>query len=1007
MPSTVRDNFKTGLEFIEHLERSERTQKNDREELKSIYNEEFRNRDGIRRPNFSCIVFALKKNNKVRVKRGSLHFNPPSLEYFGDQWRRPRNQPPANSPVRMNGTSPGPASAPTHTPTPKELGKKKARTIIQQLRQNRSSIISDKGGIVISSKHAFTEGRMKFDFTPEQTRVLVISVENVGPDPVKFTLYEALRRMHVFTFKDEHRVTRACPLLLNPGDTYKIQVSCLSSHYGYFPVTVVFEFRPHLSGDSRPFYIVRMLAGVANSALSKELGPTSPYKPYQNAIRRPINIHVEEGLVPESNYQPELKVVPLQNFDYPKVLKDLVKQGLEDSDRLYPALKQELSRVRHLLESQLDFENYKERFQLLLHLEEIQMEVDIKKYDMHNAVMYPDPQQKRFLVLHVPGVAENRPSVLRGDYLLAAESEDPGDPVIKYKGWVHAVQLDKLKLGFSQKLVNKHITNMKFEVTFTFNRLPLKLQHRALGMAVKHDLKDFLFPWCSLGTNLAIPNLRLYDQNLGRNPEQDLAVKCIVAGTSRPAPFLVFGPPGTGKTVTIVEAIKQVHFTLKDSHILACAPSNSASDLLCQRLLQHVDKHAIYRLNAFSRDPGDLPADILPCSNWDPSLQSIVFPAKEVLMKYRILVTTVVTAGRLVSGGIPAGHFSHIFIDEAGHAVEPECIIPVAGLLNKDQGQLVLAGDPKQLGPILRSPLAIRHGLGVSLLERLMTQNSLYQKDSSTGGFNSHFVTKLLRNYRSHPAILKIPNELFYDGELQVFADEILRNSFCTWENLPKKGFPVVFHGVQGLDEREGNSPSFFNVSEIDVVVSHLKKLLQNQGKKGIRKLSPKEIGIISPYRKQVQKIRSAINTVDKELKNMMDIKELKVGSVEEFQGQERTVIIISTVRSSMDYLKMDEDFKLGFLKNPKRFNVAMTRAKALLIVVGNPFILSKDPIWQRFIQYCSEGGGYTGYDFTEEEEEETLVTRLASLDINAEPEDSSGESAVQQQQEPEWRNEL
>lgn len=70
---------------------------------------------------------------------------------------------------------------------------------------------------MIRSEHAFTEGRMKFDFAPEQTHVLVISVENVGPDPVKFTLYEALRRMHVFTFKDEHRVTRACPLLLNPG----------------------------------------------------------------------------------------------------------------------------------------------------------------------------------------------------------------------------------------------------------------------------------------------------------------------------------------------------------------------------------------------------------------------------------------------------------------------------------------------------------------------------------------------------------------------------------------------------------------------------------------------------------------------------------------------------------------------------------------------------------------------------------------------------------------------
>ncbi|XP_016136482.1 putative helicase mov-10-B.1 isoform X2 [Sinocyclocheilus grahami] len=153
-------------------------------------------------------------------------------------------------------------------------------------------------------------------------------------------------------------------------------------------------------------------------------------------------------------------------------------------------------------------------------------------------------------------------------------------------------------------------------------------------------------------------------------------------------------------------------------------------------------------------------------------------------MSYKILVSTLVTAGRLVSGGFPIGHFSHIFVDEAGHAVEPEAIISVAGLLNAETGQLVLAGDPKQLGPILRSPFAIRYGLGLSLLERLMTQNELYQK--GTTGYDNRYVTKLLRNYRSHPSILKIPNEMFYDGELVACADEMISHQYCMWEHLPK-----------------------------------------------------------------------------------------------------------------------------------------------------------------------------------------------------------------------------
>ena len=114
---------------------------------------------------------------------------------------------------------------------------------------------------------------------------------------------------------------------------------------------------------------------------------------------------------------------------------------------------------------------------------------------------------------------------------------------------------------------------------------------------------------------------------------------------------------------------------------------------------------------------------------------------------------------------------------------------------------------------------------------------------------NSRFFTKLLKNYRSHPAILTQPNQMFYDDELQACADVMLRESLCSWEGLPKRGFPVVFHGVVGEDMREERSPSFFNPQEVNVVVQYVESLLEARG--GV-KVKEADIGVISPYRKQV-----------------------------------------------------------------------------------------------------------------------------------------------------------
>uniref|UniRef100_A0A7N8WR99 RNA helicase n=1 Tax=Mastacembelus armatus TaxID=205130 RepID=A0A7N8WR99_9TELE len=806
----------------------------------------------------------------------------------------------------------------------------------------RAQLISDKCGISITSDSPFNNGKLQLSpfylFLFSKQYVISLDVKNTGTQPVHFTYYTPLHWLTYLTLKDEHKVTKTNPLALQPGDSYQIQVHFKCSFVGFYPATLAFEFKPDLQASTK-FHIVRFIEATCVTALGLELKPEKPFRPCFILPSVPVDLFtVVDGQKPDGLSLNRLQVVvglPMHKIPpYIDQLINSLKRSAPFQDK------------RELLESPLSWERYAEKFQLLLYLEERQMEVDIRRYNIPNsereyAIMQKDRNNKRLLIMEVPGVSENRPSVLRGDQLLVYPA---GERSVKYCGYVHSVQLDQVKLGFSSKLLDRFVDKMKFHVEFTFNRLTLQLQHRAAKLAGDHGLEKVLFPAAP-----ALPQPELFDSKLEKNPEQYQAVQHIVAGSSRPAPYVVFGPPGTGKTVTLVEAIKQIEKTKPLCHILACAPSNSATDLLCTKILDHVDERKVHRMYATSRDP-----------HWD----SYVFGPKEELMEYKIIVTTLFTTGRLVTGGIPAGHFTHIFVDEAGHATETECLIPLAGLLNADSGQVVLAGDPKQLGPILRSPFALRYGMGVSLLERMMNNFSLYQKNN--GVFDNRFVTKLLRNYRSHPAILKVPNELFYDGELQVCADEILRNSYCRWEYLPKMNFPVIFHSVTGVDEREASSPSFFNVTEVEVLMDYVKKLLQTQGKKGLATISPKDIGIIAPYRKQVQKIRKALEKVGKDLK-VRNMDHLKVGSVEEFQGQERRVILVSTVRSSPDYLEIDKEFNLGFVKNEKRFNVALTRAQALLIVVGNPRVLESDSTWKQY----------------------------------------TAESVVQQLLDPEWRNDL
>uniref|UniRef100_A0A8C4Z8N3 RNA helicase n=1 Tax=Gadus morhua TaxID=8049 RepID=A0A8C4Z8N3_GADMO len=835
----------------------------------------------------------------------------------------------------------------------------------------RTQFVSDKNGVFISSEHEGADRKICL------CHVVRLCVRNAGTSVVHFTYYTLLNWLQDFTLEDEQKVTRAHPLALAPGDSYEIQVLFQTSLVGFYPATLAFEFKPDPLPSSVAFHIVRYIEVQRVTSLGKELAPVAPYRfSAISALPYSESCPIVDGQPPERYNDYHKPFIELNNYKVPQYMNKLIDSLKNPDIRMDPRY------VKALLDSPLTMENYCERFELLLYLEELQMLNDIKRYNIPNkdteyATMSKDPGNKKLLVLQVPGVAENRPSVLRGDNILVCPI---GETRVKYRGYVHAVNLDEVTLDFNSKLVDGFIDGMRFSVEFTVNRLPMRLQHRAAEMAKKHGLRGVLFP---NGMSQFCPHLStfwLFDRKLEGNPEQYKAVQHIVAGSSKPAPYLVFGPPGTGKTVTVVEAIKQIEKTQKLCHILACAPSNSASDLLCKKILEHVEERKVYRMYASSWDARKIPNELRACSNRTGDVY--MYPSKEDLLNYTIIVTTLCTAGRLVTGGIPPGHFSHVFVDEAGHAVETECIIPLAGLVQPESGQVVLAGDPKQLGPILRSPLVQNNGMSMSLLERLMDtmpEEDVSDDDSKQEAFDPRFVTKLLCNYRSHPAILKVPNDLFYHGELQVCADEALRNSFCMWEYLPKMGFPVIFHGVTGVDEREANSPSFFNVAEVEQLMEYVKKLLERHGRKGLYKISPKDIGIIAPYRKQVLKIRKGLRILEKDLKNP-DL----VGSVEEFQGQERMVMLVSTVRSSPKYADHDQQFDLGFVKNEKRFNVAVTRAKALLIMVGNPIVLGTDPVWNSFIEHCKDNGGYTGVSYAEEEED--VVARLAALWTSIEP---------------------
>ncbi|KIK60715.1 hypothetical protein GYMLUDRAFT_261292 [Collybiopsis luxurians FD-317 M1] len=678
------------------------------------------------------------------------------------------------------------------------------------------------------------------------------------------------------------------------------------------------------------FMITRpVLVIVGSQADHKLLKPKVPYVPRKRTEKQPETNIIEGEAPPSTKAIPYVGKLPLARI--PKDLADTLGTG---------SMKEILNLVRRLyLPPVLNSESYSGHFRHLLWMEEFQRDRDMEHYDIPDARL---SKHKSLYHLEVPGLAEKRPSVLVGDQILIRDPRSA--PGHWFSGWVYVVEKEEVGLKLGRSFTA--LTSDRLLARFKSNRIPMRRQHQALVSAFFED--RLIFP-----TDLHLPRTIPQSPNprstiqwrnplIADNSPQKRAVLSIAYREPGSMPFVIFGPPGTGKTVTLVEAILQVLSINSASRILATAPSNSAADLIVSRLAAAgLNPTDLFRAYAPSRSKLDVPTSISSYSYRNANGQFSVPPMSDML-RFRIIVTTCVSAS-IVSGiGMPRGHFSHIFTDEAGQATEPEVMIGIRMMADKNTN-VILAGDPKQLGPIIRSSAARILGLETSYLERLM-KREVYDEVTDYG----KSVVTLVKNFRSHNAILQFPNEKFYRNQLQCHGDPRTINFYLGSPHVVASKFPVVFHSISGKDDREASSPSFFNIDEVTLVKTLVQKLKSDK----VLRTSDNDIGIIAPYHAQVLKIRKA-------LKPVADA--IKVGSVEEFQGQERRVIIISTVRSSKEFVEYDLRRTLGFVANPRRFNVAVTRAQCLLYIVGDPTVLSIDPLWRAFLNYIHLSGGWKG----------------------------------------------
>lgn len=530
------------------------------------------------------------------------------------------------------------------------------------------------------------------------------------------------------------------------------------------------------------------------------------------------------------------------------------------------------------------------------------------------------------------------------------EQKDKEKPVDDSQVFLKIILIDGSRVVFEKSRRQFLKVGELYHAQLFENRVPTRLACRALECIKNSDLEPFFttFDPTTLKNQRELEDSPVEVQefcnpSIASSESQATAVRNIVNKTSYPSSYVVFGPPGTGKTSTLVEAIAQIVKLKPDAKILVTANSNAACDEIGERLLKFVPRYKMYRLYSSSFDQRfperfkQIHPLLKPISNVKFDLNKS--PSYEEFYSYTVVISTLVNCGRIVSANIRSDHFDYIFIDECASTIEPMSIIPIALLgasCGRINAQVVLAGDHKQLQGLVHSYFNEKNGFGISLMERVMMLGK-YQFP-----YDPHYVTQLTDNFRSHWAILRFSNLRFYHSVLEAKQTPEIANFAIDWDLLPNKNFPLIFHSILAPSEMDGTS--LFNNEEVHVVASYVNSLLK-EGISG-QKVEAADIGIICPYGAQRKKLQNRFNRVNG----------LEIGTVDSFQGREKLIIVLSTVRSQTP--------TIGFLKNEKRLNVALTRAKALLIVVGNGETLQLNKMWYKFLNFCFQNNAMVGEKF-------------------------------------------
>lgn len=461
------------------------------------------------------------------------------------------------------------------------------------------------------------------------------------------------------------------------------------------------------------------------------------------------------------------------------------------------------------------------------------------------------------------------------------------------------------------------------------------------------------------------------------NPTQERAVNEVLWAKDV---AIVHGPPGTGKTTTLVEAINET--LMRESQVLVCAQSNMAVDWISEKLVdrginvlrignptrvndkmlgftyeRRFESHADYpQLWAIRKAIRELRKNRKKGSeNYHQKMDRLKSRAAEIELRInaelfgeaRVIACTLVGSAHHLLEGMK---FGTLFIDEAAQALEAACWIPL-----KRASRVILAGDHCQLPPTVKSIAALRAGLGKTLMERIAENKP-------------EVVTLLKIQYRMNDEIMRFSSDWFYGGKVES-APQIKYRSVLdydhpiTWIDTSNEENQITIEGEDAPEDSASTSSSVsaanqnsdlnfkeqfvgesfgrINKAEAELTLLTLAEYFTKIGKQ--RVLEERiDVGIISPYRAQVQYLKKLIKKYEffKPYRRL-----ISVNTVDGFQGQERDVILISLVRSN-------DEGQIGFLKDLRRMNVAMTRARMKLIILGNKNTMTKHPFYKKLWEY-------------------------------------------------------